>query len=470
MPASVAPRYVRSVLELEGPEKALRATSAWLESGSKGQLRSRLLLEQALARNMSGAYEDALRALDGISSDAALSARDRFRSQIYRAMNLDEIRGMGSMQEALGPLGQAALHAECIDEATMIHALKARGSISQGSLDKALADIALGLRIAHRAGLPLRENLFNRLAATAYGEMCRTAKVGIHLQRALRIAGTVGMRYVVATCWARLSENEIAIGRWGNASRYSTRAVDLMGETAPEKELNQALAFVYAAHVLLRAGTSKMERVANRLRQSRGSTERGYYHLWKGRDLVIQKRFSEALNSFDAARADFVMGGLSFNVAWADLQLARVHLSMQDRNSFSATMDRARNAIKHGPRPLIEFEYRIVELKGRYLFRERSARTLVLARECEAILDSEVDLLLRAELLQSLIRIYARANQMTNVDRVLGKFRDLANEVSANLGDSSSESLDDVFSLPALVEELRVVARRERGDSSSPLS
>jgi hypothetical protein len=469
MPASVAPRYVRSVLELEGPEAALATCSALLGSATTAQLRARLSLERALATNMRGDYRSALHELDSVANIAILSINDRYRLQIYRAMNLDEIHGMGSMQEVLDPLGEAAYQAGCWDEATLIFALKARGSIGQGSLRGALGDIALGLRIAHRGGLFLRENLFNRLAATSYGEMCRTTKVTVHLERALRIAGTVGMRYVVATSWARLAENEIAIGRWGNALRYSTRAVDLMGETAPAKELNQALAFVYAASVLLRIDNAEVTSVANQLRRARAGTERGYYHLWRGRDLAIQGRFAAARDSFEVARADFAAGGLSFNVAWADLQLARVHLLLRDRKSFSAAMKRAKSALKHGPRPLIQFDYRIVELRGRYLFREPIGATLAVASECQEIIESELDLLLRAELLQTLIRVYARANRMTDAHLALEKFQELASEVSGNLEAEQAVALDEVFSLSGLVGELQVLTgRSKRGDLTSP--
>lgn len=474
MPASVAPRYVRSVLELEGAEKAFLVISTIQKEATvpNRQLRSRLELERALSMHNTGDYAGALDSLASID-DVLLSTRDRYRLHVYRVMNLDEVRGMGVVQTLVDSLVEPARLSGCVDEAVLMYALRARSHISAGAFDAALHDVALGIRIAHRNGLNFRENLFYRLGATAYSDMSDVRRARVCQQRALQIAGVMGIGYLVGTSLSRLVYNECALGRFGNAVRYGSRAVELMRGSAPERDLNQAYFALYTALVFSRTTIARdlALEIEHRAASATGSNERGYYHMSRGRDFVLERRFTDALAAFRQAREDFLAAGYPVNVAWAQLREARVHLEVLDHGNFVKAIDGVREVTKRGDPRLIQLDFRIAELKGAYVFRERAATLLQLAHECEDLLRGEPDVPFRIEMLQILFRVYARNDQSDDAERAFARYRELVSEVVANADSENARPIAEAFDLGEFINEYELLLERKtkRGPNVGPL-
>lgn len=474
MPASVAPRYVRSVLELEGPKAALE-WSARLSTARQAigqQLLLRLELERTLALHAQGDYQGALKVLSKFAGEHVLSRADQYRIIIYRAMNFDEVHGMGASVKMLSEASVNSAHKEgCVDEALLMLSIRARGSASQGEMSDAIRDIARGLGIARRAGLNLRANFFYRLGATAYSDTNNVRRAQACLQRSVQLAGSIGLRYMAGTGWARLAEKECASGRFGNGLRCSERALEMMGAGAPARDINQARTTHYSVSVLLRRAPN-IDNVDKLLMSPSGANERGYYHLWRGRDLVLDGQLRRGLDSFEEARGSFVDAGFPFNITWAMLQEARVHLLLLDRDRFDELMSRIRISIERGAPASSQVDLRTVELAGRYLFRHNAKATLRLAEDAESLASTEADTSLRIELLQVIFRVYARNGRLTDGRRVFELYRGLLAEVLANVDPHDARAVADMFSVTGMVEEYEAMVNscEKEGDPlGSPL-
>jgi hypothetical protein len=93
-----------------------------------------------------GNYQDALNKLDAFNRLDRINPSDRYRHSIYRAMNLDELIGLG-VDTSFSSLAASARHAGCVDEALLLHALFARSLSASGHPRAALTEIAGGIRL-----------------------------------------------------------------------------------------------------------------------------------------------------------------------------------------------------------------------------------------------------------------------------------------------------------------------------------
>jgi serine/threonine protein kinase/tetratricopeptide (TPR) repeat protein len=472
MPASVAPRYVRSVLEREGAKNALSLTSVvsqwYTKSGA--QLKARLGLESALCMHMMGAYQESLNCLKSLPNRDRFGARDQYRHVVYSIMSQDEVAGTDS-QFAMDRIAEAAESANCVDESLLIRALDARKRIAAGTPAVALRQIALGCRVARRNRLYGRQNLLYRLAAGAYSDMGDTRRVRTYQERALQTAGEIGAKYFVATSWSRLAMNERMAGRFGNALRYGEYALQLIGGEGPERDLSQVYLSIYAAHVVLGRGGAHARAVAQNASSAQAPNDQGYYLSWRGRELLFENRPDEALHAFRSARRCFEKAAFPYNAAWAALLEARVHLSRYDRHSLDLCLSDVSKYLS-GDLPLgIQLDLQIVKLSKAYIFRTGRAELLDECRRCERAVDSEPDASLKVEALRGLFRAYARAGCLEDADRVLNGLLDLVRGMISNVDERSAEWIAEKIELQTVLDEQKVIARprnSERDPSGSP--
>jgi tetratricopeptide (TPR) repeat protein len=310
MPTSVAPRYVRSVSDVEGPKAGLLVLGRLRTAGSK-QFQTRLALEEALILHNMGKFQEALEMLKTTRIES-MTSRDRFRAIIYRAMNTDDAEGASANERLSLDTVEKAYRDGCIDEAVMMRALRARAMLSQGDAPRALKEAAKGLGVAHRSGLHLRENFFYRMLATTYLEMNEARRAHASQQRALHIAGTVGLKYLVGTSWTRLSDNERILGRFGNALDCGKRALSLMGADAPARDLGQAKAALFGAAVFCRVADDFLQ-VGEEAMNAELANDRAHAYLWHGRDLMFNGAYREAVHAFREARKEFDLAGYPYN-------------------------------------------------------------------------------------------------------------------------------------------------------------
>jgi tRNA A-37 threonylcarbamoyl transferase component Bud32/tetratricopeptide (TPR) repeat protein len=459
VPSPVAPRYVRAVLDSDGATAALKALEHLKKDGRllSRQLELRFELERSLCLHMKGEYERALDVLDGMAHISALGTRDLFRLHTYRAMNLDETGETKKARKLLTPLVDRAWGDGCVDESVLMGAIIARSLLADGRMSVSLAEIANGLKRAHAEGLHFRENLLYRLAASVYLELGDIRRLKRCQENALQLAGTLGIRYLTGIGWARLAVSERMDGRFGNALRYTERALSIMGDEGPERDRTQTHLSLYALHVLLRTNGQDNPRhdMARRMRTTRGHNERGFYHCWLGRDLAQQGRVADALKSLHKARDHFELAGYTINAMWAALLEARVHLDKRDRDALTRTMRWVEERMGSAGSESTLFEFRIVKLKEHYLWRRPWSSVAALARQCESSVAREADVYLKIEMLQILFRLYARHGSAEEARQVFGLYRDLVLEVVGNVDSRFSDGVAEAVGLGEMMSEFR---------------
>jgi len=468
MPASVAPRYVRSVLEREGAQAALdQSTDIERRAAPMSrQFRYRLALECALAKHSLNDYIGAVADLEKIEN-STLSQRDMHRTAIYRAMNDEEVHGFGASSEALSARVTKAYRDGCVDEAAMMIAMRARSAVAKGRISEALREIARGLGVSHRAGLNLRVHVFYRLAGTAYVDMNSVSRAQICFRRAVQIAGTIGMRYLTATGWARLADREVELGRIGNARRCSECARDLLGSDAQLRDINQIRVTSFTVSVLNRTAL-RINDIYDILVAPAAANERGYVYLWQGRDLVLRGHHDQSLESFVRARKAFEEAGIHINVVWALLQEARACLATADRQRYERVMSLARDRVPSDAPGLLSLDFRIVELWGHYLLRCDAAASVRIARSCESLLDIDAGVIMRVELLQAMFRVYARSGCVAEARRAFERYHLLVSEIVANADSQHAGAIAEMFDVTGMVDEYRAIAERLKGDHDGP--
>jgi tRNA A-37 threonylcarbamoyl transferase component Bud32/tetratricopeptide (TPR) repeat protein len=462
MPSSVAPKYVRSVLELEGPDAALAVASVICTGASMvgQQLKIRLDLERSLCLHNKGAYKEAIALLEAVQSAEYLSKYDVYRLDIYRAMNLEEVE---RTQEALSILQgnvARALSEGCFDEVILMQMQIARALIPSGQNDECIEKIASALRLARGNGLKLRENALYRIAASAYGELGDGSRVRRCHEKAIQVAGEIGMRTVIGVSWARLSTNERMAGRYGNAIRYADIALSILGETSANRDTSQAWLARFIPHVWLR--TSSVDYLAGEMARwisDEAHPEQGFFHYWMGYDLVCKGRYAAALKELGHARTHFELAGFSNNAVWVALQEARVSLEIDDVASYERFIRMVDSRITVRSRRSLHFEKAIVRLRASYLLRSPWSVTKELAEECEKSADV-FDSGLAIEGAQMLFRAYARHGRWEAAERAFMSYRDKILDVGAN----TDYSIDDATEAQAMLKEFRILKRaQEKG-------
>lgn len=464
MPGSVAPRYVRSVLETEGAGAALAQLERIRHDINKSvrQLKLRLDLEKSLAMHAMNDCRGAIDLLTAFGNDAVLSRRDSYRVAIYQGMNIEELDGFGASLEQLSPtFMERAYRDGCIDEALLVIGLRARALVAKGRIPETIREIARGLSIAHRAGLSLRANLFYRLASSAYADSNNVRRSQVCIQRAQQLAGSVGMRYMAASGWSRLAEREWELGRFGNARRSGHRALEMFGVDAQVTYINQTRVALLAVDVLSRQVLGDLEEATFFLSPV-APNERGHFYVWQGRDLLLRDNIAKSLESFRLARRCFEEVGIHINVAWAALQEARACLQLLDRNGFDNVMASISEYVANDAPALLRLDFNIVKLSGQYLLRRNPGSTLTFARDCEPLALGDANISLRIELLQVIFRVYARHGRAADAKRVFESYRTLVSEVVANAESENSSAIAEMLGVTRMVGEYKRLDESEK--------
>jgi tetratricopeptide (TPR) repeat protein len=332
--------------------------------------------------------------------------------------------------------------------------------LSQGDAPRALKEAAKGLGVAHRSGLHLRENFFYRMLATTYLEMNEARRAHASQQRALHIAGTVGLKYLVGTSWTRLSDNERILGRFGNALDCGKRALSLMGADAPARDLGQAKAALFGAAVFCRVADDFLQ-VGEEAMNAELANDRAHAYLWHGRDLMFNGAYREAVHAFREARKEFDLAGYPYNSVWAMLLEARANLHRLDQSGFEKVMTLVRPMVGSDAPTITQFDFRIVELAGRYLFRAPADESVRVARETLAMVTVDGDASLRIELFYVLFRLFARSGEVIEATRMFDLYRSLISEVLANVDVSKAADVAECFNLNDILKEYSVVTARD---------
>jgi tetratricopeptide (TPR) repeat protein len=451
-------------LEREGPRASLLVLER-LKAGSipSPQLKSRFVLEMVLILHNMGKFRDAVEVLDLIQGEF-IAPRDNYRAIAYRAMNMDDTEGASADERLSLATVERAYRDGCVDEALMMRALRARTMSSQGDPVGALKDAAAGLRIAHKSGLHLRENFFYRMVATTYLELNDARRARASQQRALQVAGTVGLKYLVGTSWARLSDNERILGRFDNALHYGKRALSLMGADAPARDLGQARWALFGAAVFLRVA-SEFEQVGDQVMNAELANDRAHYYLWRGRDHLLRKDYREATEATRRAGQEFSLAGYPFNRVWAALQEARICLEQYDKVGYEELMHWVRPMVGQNAPPVTQVEFRVVEVKARYLFRAPIDETCGLATDTFATMSADGGMLLRLELVQLLFRLFARRGATKEAGEMFEQYRALVSEVLSNVEGGKAAEVAQWFSLKEMLDECSILEAQKRKGS-----
>jgi tetratricopeptide (TPR) repeat protein len=448
MPTSVAPRYVRSVLELEGPDAALAVVDGFLAQGPVGlALQSRMELERSLCLHQGGFYKRALDVLEHVRPEL-LTLKDRYRADIYRAMHLGEIEGsqsaMGVMESAMEPASKAG----CMDESLLMRGLVARALLETGKTRASLSVAAAALRLAHSAGLHYRANLMYRLAASAYVELGDVRRARRCQENAIQVAEAIGVRDMAGVGWARLAAAERMAGRFGNSRRYFGRAIAVLGYDAPMWTRVTTQVGMYGTMVLIRdkRRTAKEAELNRLLAEAVPPVDLGFFHGWRGLDRELGGDQRLALRDYAQAQASFLQAQHSSNLAWALAREARIHLSCGECRKAADILDRLSGAVSQSSSREAEFELLILRTSLAYLERAPASRILALVTKCEASLRMEQHAYLRIEALKLLLRIYARCGKVNDATTAFTKLRELVLEVTSDLsadeGNDFAESID----------------------------
>ena len=165
IPAALLPKYIRGILDADGPAKALEFL------GGIEDLTDQVLLEKALVLCQLTRHEGSLALLKVLRRSKLLDVRDRYRVTIYRAMNF---LGLGNHKKIEPLLSSASIRAradDCNDEFVLMSAIRVQAFTVQGYPRDSLRVIARTLPVAHGHELYLRLNALYRLAAGAYQDL-----------------------------------------------------------------------------------------------------------------------------------------------------------------------------------------------------------------------------------------------------------------------------------------------------------
>lgn len=466
MPASVAPRYARSLLDARGPAVALEWVRQFYSAfpTTMTQLNARFQLEQSLCLHYSGQYEQALAALPVTKSREALCPRDLYRLEIYRAMHLSEL---GQDQESRAIVSRTVREAErdgFIDESLLMHAIIARSLLMEGNTKASLAASARGLRLALGAGLYYRANLMYRMSSTAYEELGDARRSWRCLEKAIQIADSLGLRELSGASWHRLGSTERKAGRYGNALQNLDRAVALIGENGAAWSRMQALVGLYGVMVLVQSKRRlRLEEVlAKYLQESREDNALGYFSCWRGWDREHQGQLDMALEDYHRGAEYFRVAGTRSNVAWALSHEARVRLALGDLERASALLDRIEVETNTSGSREAAFELAVLRLKKDFLSRSPWKKTASSLAICEAGLKQWQTASSKVEALQILFRVYGRQGMIEEANRTLIRYRELILEMSSNLQSFDATQAIELSHAGEIVEEIAILDRRAK--------
>ena len=465
IPAALLPKYIRGILDADGPAKALEFV------GGIKDLSDQVLLEKALVLCQLTRHDESLALLKVLRRSKVLDVRDRYRVMIYRAMNF---LGLGNHRKIEPLLSSASIRARidnCNDEFVLMSAIRVQAFTVQGHPRDSLRVIARTLPVAHGHEFYLRLNLLYRLAAGAYQDLGQPRKAILSQQRAIPLASALGLGEFEAMSWMRLCEYERVLGNFGNALRYLAKARAIMANSTYEADRARLNLTEMQIHSWLRSpemhkvidGAAWIEGISN-------VNERGRYFMMLGGYWTDNGDWDRAWHCYDNATELLQRTGFTDNLiilGRARLRLAllagRHQQSLKERRAISAP--RLRMALSSSgqlQRNLALLEFVINRRRGWNAVSD-------LCDACLQQCDDSTEAIVRLEALSLVFRTYARHRRYGEAEAAFRQFYLLLKTATSNMEDKYIAGLMGRLDLTQLTREYDLLEKRNKAGVTTSL-